>query len=65
MASAVFTLLLVSSASSAVKCFSLYSGIPKTEAAIRALADKLEIAPGIIVGRLQNERVVAVGVGVE
>ncbi|MDD2852497.1 MAG: hypothetical protein PHY09_11470 [Desulfuromonadaceae bacterium] len=29
--------------------------IPKTEAAIRELADKLEIAPGIIVGRLQKE----------
>lgn len=31
------------------------TGMPKTETAIRDLADKLEIAPGIIVGRLQNE----------
>ncbi|MFA7062169.1 MAG: hypothetical protein WC156_15295, partial [Pedobacter sp.] len=31
------------------------AGMPKTEAAIRDLAEKLEIAPGIIVGRLQNE----------
>ena len=31
------------------------AGMPKTEAAIRDLADKLEIAPGIIVGRLQKE----------
>ena len=31
------------------------AGMPKTELAVRALADKLEIAPGIIVGRLQKE----------
>lgn len=31
------------------------AGMPKTETAVRALADKLEIAPGIIVGRLQKE----------
>lgn len=30
--------------------------LPKvTEAAIRECADKLDIAPGIVVGRLQNE----------
>lgn len=33
----------------------MLAGMPKTEAAVRELADKLEIAPGIIVGRLQNE----------
>lgn len=33
----------------------MLTGMPKTETAIRDLADKLEIAPGIIVGRLQNE----------
>ena len=31
------------------------AGMQKTEVAIRALADQLGIAPGIIVGRLQNE----------
>jgi Zn-dependent peptidase ImmA (M78 family) len=33
------------------------AALQKTEAAIRAFADQLGIAPGIIVGRLQNEGV--------
>lgn len=37
------------------------AGMPKTEAAIRDLADKLEIAPGIIVGRLQKEGLIRWG----